>query len=99
MRIVVVLQELTAQEIRAPSRTRDITPASVELQELQTAANELGVNLEPMYPEVSHPTLQPFFIIDVPDQANAEKVIARLAKSAAVEAAYLQPDAEPPGPP
>ena len=99
MRVVVVLQELTAQEMRAPSRTRDIKPASVELQELQTAANELGVSLEPMYPEVSHPTLQPFFIIDVPDQASAAKIIARLTKSAAVEAAYLQPDAELPGPP
>ena len=97
MRIVVVLQEQTAQEMRAPSRTRDIAPASVEIQELQAAENELGVSLEPMYPDVSHPTLQPFFIIDVPDQASAKQVIARLTKSAAVEAAYLQPDAEPPG--
>jgi len=97
MRIVVVLQELTAQEMRAPSRTRDIESASLVIQELQAAANELGVSLEPMYPEVSHPTLQPFFIVDVPDQASAQKVIARLTQSTAVEAAYLQPDAEPPG--
>jgi hypothetical protein len=97
MRIVVVLQEKTAQEMRAPSRGRDINPANVDVQELQGAASELGVELTPMYPEVSHPTLQPFFIIDVPTQAAAQKVISRLRKSAAVEAAYLQPDAEPPG--
>ena len=97
MRIVVVLQQQTAQEMRTPSRARDLEPASLEVQELQQAANELGISLAPMYPEVSHPTLQPFFIIDVPDQASAEKVITRLSKSAAVEAAYLQPDAEPPG--
>ena len=97
MRIVIVLQEQTAKEMRAPSRGRDIESASVKVQELQVATGELGVSLLPMYPGVSHPTLQPFFIIDVPDQAAAEKVITRLSKSAAVEAAYLQPDAEPPG--
>jgi hypothetical protein len=66
---------------------------------LQTAEDELGVSMAPMYPDVSHPTLQPFFIIDVPDQESAEKVIARLKQSTAVEAAYLQPEAEPPGMP
>jgi hypothetical protein len=96
MRIVVVLQEQTAQEMRAPTRTRDLESASDDVQELQSAAHDLGVSLTPMYPEVSHPTLQPFFIIDVPDKASAEKVIARLSKAVAVEAAYLQPDAEPP---
>ncbi|OGO38544.1 MAG: hypothetical protein A2W35_16025 [Chloroflexi bacterium RBG_16_57_11] len=97
MRIVVVLQEQIAQEMRAPSRGRDLESTSVDAQELQVAASELGISLSPMYPEVSHPTLQPFFIIEVPDQAIAQKVITRLSKSAAVEAAYLQPDAEPPG--
>ena len=97
MRIVVVLQEQTAQEMRAPARDRDLEPASVDVQELQQVTDELGVSLSPMYPQVSHPTLQPFFFIEVPDQAAAEKVISRISKSAAVEAAYLQPDAEPPG--
>ena len=99
MRIVVVLQEQTAQELRAPARSRDIESASVDVQEIEQAASELGVSLSPMYPQVSHPTLQPFFFIDVPDKAAAEKVISRISKSAAVEAAYLQPEAEPPGPP
>jgi hypothetical protein len=96
MRIVVVLQAQTAQEIQEPSRGGAIKSANNDLLELRAAEDELGLSLTPMYPGQSHPTLQPFYFIDVPDQATAEKVISRLTKSAAVEAAYLQPDAELP---
>jgi hypothetical protein len=73
--------------------------ANTGVADVQAAEGELGVSLTPMYPGQSHPTLLPFYFIDVPDQATAEKVIARLNQSSAVEAAYLQPDAEPPGQP
>lgn len=99
MRVVVVLQAQTAREMQAPTRGGASESAIPELADLQAAEGELGVSLTPMYPGQSHPTLAPFFFIDVPDQATAESVIARLTQSAAVEAAYLQPDAELPGAP
>jgi hypothetical protein len=64
---------------------------------LHTLEDELGISLTPMYPGQSHPSLAPFYFIDVPDQITAESVIARLTQSASVDAAYMQPDAELPG--
>ncbi len=65
--------------------------------DLHALEDELGVSLTPMYPGQSHPSLAPFYFIDVPDQSTAEMMISRLTQSASVDAAYLQPDAELPG--
>ena len=97
MRVVVVLQPETAQELQSPSRSRALEPGSAGTADLQAAVGELGVSLTPMYPGQNHPTLVPYFYVDVPDQATADRVIARLNRATAVEAAYQQPDAEPPG--
>lgn len=99
MRVVVVLQAQAAQEEQAPQRGRARESVGAAAADLQAAQSELGVSLTPMYPGQSHPTLAPFYFVDVPDQETAEKVIARLTQSALVEAAYVQPDAELPGPP
>ena len=99
MRVVVVLQPKTAQEMQAPLRGGANESASAGSVDLHVAEGELGVSLTPMYPGQSHPSLATFYFVDVADQAAAERVVARLTQSAAVEAAYLQPDAELPGPP
>jgi len=99
MRVVVVLQAQTAQEMQAPARSSASESASAQTVDLHVAEGEMGVSLTPMYPGQSHPSLAPFYFIDVADQATAEKVVARFMQSVAVEAAYLQPDAELPGPP
>jgi hypothetical protein len=97
MRVVVVLHAQAAQERLSPTRGSATESLVAGAQELQSAEEELGISLKPMYPGQSHPTLAPFYFIDVPDQTTAEKVIARLTQSAWVDAAYLQPDAELPG--
>ena len=57
---------------------------------------QLGVVLEPMHHGTADPDLMRYFTVDVPDQATAERVLARLPQSRAVEAAYLKPpDAMP----
>ena len=69
------------------------TDASAQL--LRTA-EELGVTLEPLHPGARDPLLTPYFVVEVPDQGTAERVIAHLQRSAAVEAAYLKPPGESP---
>lgn len=99
MRVVVVLQAQTAQELQAPARGSSSESVSAGTVDLHAAEGEMGVSLTPMYPGQSHPSLVPFYFIDVADQATAERVVARFTQSVAVEAAYLQPDAELPRPP
>lgn len=71
-------------------------PSTTESRELSQVADELGVALEPMHPSAEDPLLAPYFTVEVPDPATAERVIARLQNCEAVEAAYLKPpDAMP----
>ena len=74
-------------------RRRTPTAAS---EELSQAAEELGVALEPMHPGAEDPHLAPYFTVEVPDYATAERVIAHLQNLEAVEAAYLKPPDEMP---
>jgi hypothetical protein len=97
MRVVVVLDTKTAQEMQFPSRGAANEAVNRGMADLHSTEGELGITLTPMYPGQNHPTLLPFFYIDVPDQAAAEKAIVRLSQLAAVEAAYTQPGAEPAG--
>jgi hypothetical protein len=99
MRVVVVLDTRTAQEMQFPSRGAADEAVNRGMADLHSTEGDLGVKLTPMYPGQNHPTLLPFFFVDVPDQAAAERVVARLSQLAAVEAAYTQPGAEPPGSP
>jgi hypothetical protein len=69
------------------------TPAAAELFE---ALAQLGLELAPVHPGAEDPLLVPYFTVDVPDHATAERVIARLQQCQAVEAAYVKPRDEPP---
>jgi hypothetical protein len=52
--------------------------------------------LEPIHPGTEDPELTRYFTVEAPDQATAERVMARLRQSKAVEAAYVKPpDAMP----
>ena len=65
-------------------------------QELNQITNQLGVTLEPIHPGTEDPELTRYFTVEAPDQSTAERVIARLRQSKAVEAAYVKPpDATP----
>jgi hypothetical protein len=65
-------------------------------EELLRAAEELGVVLEPVHPDAEDPHLAPYFTVEVPDHATAERAISRLQDCEAVEAAYLKPPDERP---
>lgn len=69
---------------------------TAESQELNQITDQLGVTLEPIHPGTEDPELTRHFTVEAPDQSTAERVIARLRQSKAVEAAYVKPpDATP----
>lgn len=56
----------------------------------------LGRALVPIHPTTTDASLSRFFSMDVDNQAEASKLVARLLKDPNVEAAYIKPDDEPP---
>ncbi len=60
-------------------------------RKLLKKAGELGVALEPMHPRVADPQLASYFVVQVPDQVTAERVMQDLRECEVVEAAYLKP--------
>ncbi len=60
-------------------------------KELLGLADEPGVSLQPAHERTGDPDLDRFFRVEVPDDATAQRVIARLLRSRHVEAAYMKP--------
>ncbi len=94
MKIEIQLNVDTASAIRA--RTHSIGSGGTAAERLATALTALGLELQPVHPGSVHPTLAPFFSIEVPDEAAARRVVDRLRAMEGVEAAYLRPDNELP---
>jgi hypothetical protein len=71
-------------------------PPTAASREVSQVADEFGAALEPMHPGSEDPLLAPYFTVEVPDPATAERVIVSLRNCEAVEAVYLKPpDAMP----
>ena len=71
-------------------------PPTTASREVSQVVDEFGAALEPVHPGAEDPLLAPYFTVEVPDPATAERMIARLKNCEAVEAAYLKPpDATP----
>lgn len=89
--------QITVQlQVDVARRLQQREPPTAESEELHRLTKQLGVVLEPVHPETADPDLMRYFTVQVPDQAAAERVLARLQQSKAVEAAYLKPpDAMP----
>ena len=51
--------------------------------------------LHPVHPSTRDACLATFFIIDVEDREHASRLVERLLKDPAVEAAYVKPGDEP----
>ena len=71
-------------------------PPTTESQALSEVAKRLGISLKPLHPDVDDPLLSLFFTTEVSDRATAERVIARLQRCKAIQAAYLKPPDEMP---
>jgi hypothetical protein len=90
MQITVQLQTDVARRLQQRG------PPTAESEELNRITKQLGVVLEPIHPGTADPDLMRYFTVEVSDQAAAERVIASLQQSKAVEAAYVKPpDAMP----
>ncbi len=61
----------------------------------EAAAGALGVTPRPLHPGAEDPRLRSYYVVDVPDGATAERVVARLRQSPAVAAAYIKPPDAP----
>ena len=86
---------ITVQTTAATRATRGGS-ATTEPQTLRELADELGVGFRALHPGTDDPTLGRFFTVEVPDAAEAQRVVARLLTSPAIAAAYVKPPDELP---
>lgn len=59
-------------------------------------AHDHGVKLEPLHPNAVDPQLRGFFIVTIPNVADAETIVGKLNQCQGVEAAYVKPPDELP---
>jgi len=88
-----VTVEVSADVVRAQLQ-RD--PLAAEPEVLLEMIKTLGLTVEPMHRNTDDPNLRSYFIVEVPDNATAQRVIDRLRQSKAVVAAYVKPPDELP---
>jgi len=83
---------ITVQTAVEPSRSAAVDVAvPSEPPELRELAAELRVTVRALHPGIQDPSLRRFFTVEVPDAAEAQRVIARLLRSPAIAAAYVKP--------
>ena len=72
-------------------------PPAADVQDLREQLEELGVDLQPVHANADDPLLTPHFTVEVPDDEElAARILAVLAQSAVVDAAYVKPADELP---
>ncbi len=71
-------------------------PAGVGAWGVLEAVGDLGVDLRPIHPGIADPELSTHFMVEVPDQSTAQRIVDRLSDSPVVTAAYIKPEAEAP---
>lgn len=84
MKLVVQVTPEAAKEIREQHYDNKAT------KELIGAAQDMGVMLEPMHPDVND-ELALYFSISAEDAETAQRIAERLRNLKAVDAAYLKP--------
>ena len=86
--IMQVIVQVSANVARAIHQR---SPLTGESEKLLRIIKTFGLMLEPMHHDTDDPTLQSYFIVEVPDHATAQRLIDHLEEAEVVEAAYLQP--------
>ncbi len=86
MRIIVQLKPDAVREIR----TRKTREAKAKV------LGWLDRTLTPVHVSTADPSLASFFVLDVEDAGEAQRLVTRLLKDRSVEAAYIKPDDELP---
>ena len=92
MRMNVVIK--VWKDIAVNLKKRD--PRNEEASELFMAAEELGVELRQMHPRAKDPVFASYYVVEVSDYAEAERVAQRFRICRAAEAVYVKPPDELP---
>jgi hypothetical protein len=79
---------------RGESGVQGRAAASSRADAVRQVADELGVALVPVHPGQTHELLAPFYFVEVPDRATAERAAKRFRQVNGVEAAWVRPPAE-----
>lgn len=84
--------QVTVQVSRAAAvglhRQVPATPESLGLEQLAT---ELGIHLRPQHPESHDPTLQTYFVAEIPEGPGGDRIVEQLRGAPAVLGAYVKP--------
>ncbi len=83
---MLVTVQVSRAAFGSPRGQGEGTPES-----LARLATELGVALRPLHPDSSDPTLQTYFVVDVPEGPGGHRVIERLRQDPAIAGAYVKP--------
>jgi Ni,Fe-hydrogenase III component G len=86
MHVSVRVSPDVAQSLRQRERIY-----TTELQELLRIENELGIELEPLYPNAKDSSLTRYFKVRVDNHAAAKQVADRLRSCKGIESAYVKP--------
>lgn len=90
--ITIHLNALLDAELRRPSASGTVTPgAAPAFREFQQLIAADHVQPSPLFPDTQVVGFAPIWHVAVPDQ-NAAALVARLAQTPGVEAAYSKPD-------
>lgn len=98
MRIALQLDSATAQAVRGRLTPEARPPGGDGALPLEQVVERAGAVVHPVHPDAVAGPLSPYFFIDVPDDAETADVLAALQRTPGVEAAYIEPSAEPPKP-
>lgn len=73
-----------------------LAPPTAESEAVLRMIKTFGLTLEPMHRDTDDPNLQSYFIVEVPDDETAQRLIDQLLQAKGVEAAYIKPPDELP---
>lgn len=90
LQVVVKVTEQEAALLLRP-RGADVPAASSVLG----VAQQVGATIAPQHPGVQDSNLARYFLAQVPERADAERLVTMLLAVPEVESAYLKPDEEP----
>lgn len=90
------MQAIVMVSLRAARALHERSPPIEDAEDLPNVMEAFGLAMEPLHRSTDDPTLQKYFVVEVPDVETAQRLIERLQQSPLVEAAYIKPPDEMP---
>lgn len=98
MRIAVQLDAATTDAVRGRLVPTGPSPRGDGPTAVEQVVARVGAVVHPVHPGVPDRLLTSYFFIEVPDTAAAVDLLDELQRTPGVDAAYVEPSAEPPTP-